>query len=72
MSTPASKDGDYIQAFMAHPAPDFDRAILIVVDMQYATGHRSGALGRRLTAEGSNVAGYRFDRIEGLVVPNSS
>ncbi len=72
MNTPASKDGDYIQAFMAHTAPNFDRAVLIVTDMQYATGHRSGALGRRLTAEGSNVAGYRFDRIESLVVPNIS
>ena len=70
MTTNTVKDNDYIQAFMSRPAPDFSRAALIVVDMQYATGHRDGALGRRLTAEGSNVAGYRFDRIENLVVPN--
>jgi biuret amidohydrolase len=70
--TPKTKDNDYIQAFMTERAPDFGRAALIVVDMQYATGHRDGALGRRMTAEGSNVAGYRFDRIENLVVPNIS
>jgi nicotinamidase-related amidase len=55
---------------MAERTADFSRAALIVVDMQYATGHRDGALGRRLAAEGSNVAGYRFDRIETLVMPN--
>ena len=61
---------DYIQAFMIKRAPNFSRAALVIVDMQYATGHRDGALGRRLAAEGSNVAGYRFDRIETMVVPN--
>ncbi|MDP6831445.1 MAG: isochorismatase family cysteine hydrolase [Alphaproteobacteria bacterium] len=70
--SPGSRDDDYIQAFMNHPAPAFERAALVVVDMQYATGHRDGALGRRLAAEGSNVAGYRFDRIESMVVPNVS
>jgi nicotinamidase-related amidase len=68
--TAPSKDNDYIQAFMTERTPDFAHAALIVVDMQYATGHRDGALGRRLAAEGSNVAGYRFDRIETKVVPN--
>ncbi|MDE0728150.1 MAG: cysteine hydrolase [Alphaproteobacteria bacterium] len=67
---PKTPDNDYIQAFMAERTADFSRAVLIVVDMQYATGHRDGALGRRLAAEGSNVAGYRFDRIETLVMPN--
>ncbi|SVB97058.1 uncharacterized protein METZ01_LOCUS249912, partial [marine metagenome] len=63
-------DNDYIQAFMTERAPNFSRAALVIVDMQYATGHRDGALGRRLAAERSNVAGYRFDRIETTVVPN--
>ena len=63
-------DNDYIQAFMTERVPDLKRSVLVVVDMQYATGHRDGALGRRLAAEGSNVAGYRFDRIEQKVVPN--
>ncbi len=63
-------DTDYIKAFMDERPVDFARAALIVVDMQYATGHRDGALGRRMRAEGSNVAAYRFGRIEELVVPN--
>jgi nicotinamidase-related amidase len=70
MTTSGSNENDYIQAFMTHREPVFERAALIVVDMQYATGHRDGALGRRLRGEGSNVAGYRFDRIKNLVVPN--
>jgi len=70
MTTSGSNENDYIQAFMTHREPVFERSALIVVDMQYATGHRDGALGRRLRGEGSNVAGYRFDRIKNLVVPN--
>ena len=48
-------DNDYIQAFMTERAPNFSRAALVIVDMQYATGHRDGALGRRLAAEGSKA-----------------
>ena len=70
MSTPGIDESDYIRAFMSERPVDFAEAALIVVDMQYATGHRDGALGRRMAAEGSNVAGYRFDRIETKVVPN--
>ena len=63
-------ESDYIKAFMDDRPVDFARAALIVVDMQYATGDRNGALGRRMKAAGSNVAAYRFGRIENLVVPN--
>lgn len=63
-------EGDYIQAFMEERPVDFGRAVLMIVDMQYATAHRDGALGRRMRAEGSNVVAYRFDRIENFVVPN--
>jgi nicotinamidase-related amidase len=70
MAASDSNDTDYIKAFMDERPVNFARAALIVVDMQYATGHRDGALGRRMRAEGSNVAAYRFGRIEGLVVPN--
>ncbi|MBL8381737.1 MAG: cysteine hydrolase [Burkholderiales bacterium] len=62
---------DYIRAFTVERAPDPARAALVVVDMQYATGARDGALGRRLAAQGSTVAEYRFARIERLVVPNA-
>ncbi len=71
MAASDADQSDYIKALMEERPVDFGRAALIVVDMQYATGHRDGALGRRLAAEGSNVAGYRFDRIETQVVPNT-
>jgi len=61
---------DYIKDYMTERPVNFDGAVLVVVDMQYATGHREGALGRRMAEQRSNVANYRFDRIENLVVPN--
>ncbi len=61
---------DYIQDYMTAPVADLAKAALVVVDMQYATGHRDGALGRRMRAERWNLTDYRFDRIERLVVPN--
>jgi nicotinamidase-related amidase len=61
---------DYIRAYMPERVPDPTRSALVIVDMQNATGSRSGALGRRLQAEGSSVGDYRFDRIERVVLPN--
>ena len=49
-----------------------DKAALIVVDLQYASGSRHHGLGRHLEAQGRLAeAAYRFDRIEQLVVPNT-
>ncbi len=67
MTTPAK---DYIRDFMTEPEIDPGAAALVIIDMQYATGSRQGALGRRMKAEGSNVTDYRFDRIERLLLPN--
>ena len=67
MNTPA----DYIRAYMAERAVDPAKAALVIVDMQYATGSRLGALARKLQAEGSRVGDYRFDRIERLVLPHT-
>lgn len=61
---------DYIQDYMTAPVADLAKAALLIIDMQYATGHRDGALGRRMRAERSNLTDDRFDRIERLVVPN--
>jgi nicotinamidase-related amidase len=47
------------------------RAALVMIDMQYATGSRQGALARKLQAEGSTVGEYRFHRIEQSVLPNT-
>ena len=67
MTTPAK---DYIRDFMTEPVIDPAQAALVIIDMQYATGSRKGALGRRMKAEGSTITDYRFDRIEQLLLPN--
>jgi len=62
---------DYIRAFMPERKVELARTALVIIDMQYATGSRVGALGRRMKAEGSTVADYRFNRIEQFVLPNT-
>lgn len=62
---------DYIRAFTVERKPDPARSALVIIDMQYATGSRQGALGRRLKAQGSAIADYRFERIERCVLPNA-
>ena len=48
MNAPAK---DYIRDFMTEPVVDPAQAALVIIDMQYATGSRQGALGRRMKAE---------------------
>ena len=67
MNAPA----DYIRAYMTERPIDLSRAALVMIDMQYATGSRQGALARKLQAEGSRVGDYRFARIEQQVLPNT-
>ena len=67
MTAPA----DYIRAYMTERPIDLSRAVLVMIDMQYATGSRQGALARKLQAEGSRVGDYRFARIEQQVLPNT-
>ena len=43
MNTPVA---DYISAFTARREPALERSALLLVDLQYATGSRQGALGR--------------------------
>lgn len=62
---------DYIRAYMPERPVDPARTALLIIDMQYATGSRQGALARKLQAEGSAVGDYRFDRIERKVLPNT-
>jgi nicotinamidase-related amidase len=66
-----TNSADYIRAYMPEHKVDLSRTALVIIDMQYATGSRAGALGRKLAAEGSTVADYRFDRIEKFVLPNA-
>ena len=67
MNAPA----DYIRAYMPERPIDPARAALVIIDMQYATGSRQGALARKLRADGSPVGDYRFDRIEHAVLPHT-
>jgi len=62
---------DYMNSYTQPIRLDPQRTILVVVDMQYASGCRTEGLGRRLIIE--NREGYgkeRFDRIEQVVVAN--
>jgi nicotinamidase-related amidase len=62
---------DYIRDFMSEPVIDAKGAALVIIDMQYATGSRQGALGRTLKAQGSSIGDYRFARIEQSVLPRT-
>lgn len=62
---------DYIRAYMPERGVDVARTALLIIDMQYATGSRRGALARTLQAQGSQVGHYRFDRIEQQVLPHT-
>ncbi|MGE0310539.1 MAG: cysteine hydrolase family protein [Lautropia sp.] len=66
----AAAPADYIAAYMPHRPVDAAKAAFVIVDMQYATGSREGALARKLAAEGSTLGDYRFERIETRVLPN--
>ena len=66
-----STSPDYIRDYMAERIVDPARCALVIIDMQYATGSRQGALGLKLAAQGSNVGDYRFERIERLVLPHT-
>jgi nicotinamidase-related amidase len=61
---------DYIQEYMTARPAERAKSALVIVDMQNASGNRTGALGRRMLEERSNLTEYRFERIENLVVPN--
>jgi biuret amidohydrolase len=69
-SRPAPRN-DYMNSYTQAVRLDRERAILILVDLQYASGCRTEGLGRKLTLEHHQEYGQeRFDRIEQVVVPN--
>lgn len=69
-SAPTAPAIDYAHQFNSGFALDPGQAALVVVDMQYASGSRDHGLGRVLKARGQEALGaWRFDRIEGTVVP---
>jgi len=69
MPTPPA---DYAGAFMSGHVPDPAHAALVIVDMQYATGHPTGPLAQKMAAEGTvATTAWRFARITDLVIPNT-
>ena len=63
---------DYVAVFTPRMEIDPATACLVVVDMQYATGHPETGLGRLLASQGRlHEAEYRYTRIREQVVPNT-
>jgi nicotinamidase-related amidase len=62
---------DYVGQFNAERITEPARSALVIVDMQYATGHPSGPLAAKMKAEGNSVTDWRFERIETIVIPNT-
>ena len=64
---------DYINDLNASFVINPEKAALVVVDLQNATGSRTAGLGKKLAQEGKldELAGERFDRIENVVIPNT-
>ncbi len=63
-------ENDYISDYTATFELEPEATALIIVDMQYASAYRHTGLGKRLLEEGKeDLAAYRFDRIENIVVP---
>ncbi len=65
------KMDDYVAQYKIERITDPTRSALVIIDMQYATGHPDGALAQKMKAEGNNVTDWRFKRIETLVIPNN-
>jgi biuret amidohydrolase len=62
---------DYAGGHKRRFAIDPARAVLLIVDMQYASGSRHHGLGAQLAEAGKEDTGaWRFDRIEQVVLPN--
>jgi nicotinamidase-related amidase len=61
---------DYITEFTADFELEPKSTALIIVDMQYASASRNKGLGKLLSEQGkSELAKYRFDRIEKVIIP---
>lgn len=61
----------YVEGFTAPVTMSVRTTALVVVDMQYASGSREHGLGALLASQGTlDTAAYRFDRIDGLLIPN--
>ena len=62
---------DYSKEFIVDRKTDPKRSALVIVDMQYATGHPKGPLALKMLEQGNAVTEWRFARIKDLVIPNT-
>jgi nicotinamidase-related amidase len=62
---------DYAKQYNVNRKIAPEKSALVIIDMQYATGHPEGPLARKMKQEGNNVTDWRFERIETLVIPNT-
>jgi len=62
---------DYSKQFNADRKTDPYKSALVIIDMQYATGHHDGPLARMMKSAGNTVTEWRFERIKSLVIPNT-
>jgi len=69
--TDVLETADYIQVYNNVRPIDPTKSALLIVDMQYATGHRDGPLAQRMKSEGLTITDWRFQRIHELVIPNN-
>lgn len=68
----STKYSDYVSVFTPEIALDPATTCLVIVDMQYATGHPETGLGRLLASQGRlDDASYRFTQIAERVVPKT-
>jgi nicotinamidase-related amidase len=61
---------DYSKQLNIEVRADISKSALVVVDMQYATGHHQGPLAKKMQAEGNTITDWRFQRIKEVVIPN--
>ena len=67
------KQPNFIDSFSQQVTIDPTDTVLVVVDMQNATGNRNMGLGKLMSDAGkASDASFRFDRIDNLLVPNIS
>ncbi len=62
---------DYSKEFTAERKVDPKGSALVIIDMQYATGHPEGPLALKMQEEGNSVTEWRFERIKDFVIPNT-
>ena len=65
-------NANYVEEFTESFTLNPTTTALLVIDMQNATGNPRHGLGKLLESQGRlESAGYRFDRIENTIVPNT-